>query len=272
MSQAPAETGPAGRPTVVALYVPGSRPDRFDKAATSGADAVILDLEDSVAPEDREPARRAVATWLPRAPLPVQVRVGPPGSSDLAADLRALPASVALRMPKVSGPEDLVDVAGRVVHALIETALGVENAFAIAAHPTVASVGLGEADLAADLGLDGEDAFTWVRSRLVVAARAAGLPAPLMAAWPALADSAGLERSCLAGRRLGFGGRTAVHPQQVSVIRRAFGPTGTEVRWAHEVIQALAGSGVAVLSDGSMVDAAMARRAHALLTAESASS
>jgi len=251
-----------------ALYVPGSRPDRFDKAATSGADVVILDLEDSVAPAAKATAREAVARWLSaRATahaVAVQVRVNPPGSGDLADDLAALPDDVALRLPKVATPENLDVVADREIHAIIESALGVEHAFAIAAHPSVRSLALGEADLTAELGLDGEDAFAWVRSRVVVAARAAALPAPLMSAYSDLRDLDGLAASCAAGRSLGFRGRTALHPAQVPVILRAFAPTEAEVAWARAVVDALRVSGVARLADGSMVDAAMSRRAQAI--------
>jgi citrate lyase subunit beta / citryl-CoA lyase len=269
--QAPVSRRAGASFPLCALYVPGSRPDRFDRAAASGADAVILDLEDSVAPADRPAARLAVARWLPTAPLPVQVRVGAPGSDDLAADLDALPHDVPLRLPKVSSPRDLDGLdrldglEGRVLHVLLESALGVEQAFAIASHPAVVSVALGEADLAAELGLDGDDAFTWVRSRAVVAARAAGLPAPLMSAYAALDDHEGLAASCRAGRRLGFRGRTAVHPAQVPVIRAAFAPTEAELAWARQVVAALEAGGVARLPDGSMVDAAMTRRAETLL-------
>jgi citrate lyase subunit beta/citryl-CoA lyase len=266
---------------LVALYVPGSRPDRFDKAAATGA-AVILDLEDAVAPQDRPAARDHVAAWLAarsaarsadrsadeRAGLgAVQVRVNAPGSPDLDADLAALPAGVELRVPKVERPEDLDRFAGRALHVLVETALGVENLFAIASVPGVRSVALGEADLAAELGLAGEEAFGWVRSRLVVAARAAGLPAPMMAAYPDLRDLAGLAESCARGRRLGLRGRTAVHPAQVAVIRSVFEPREDEVTWAREVLDVLGSDGVGVLADGSMVDAAMVRRARAILGA-----
>jgi len=250
--------------SVVALYVPGSRPDRFDKAAATAAE-VILDLEDSVAPGEKEAARHAVAAWLPTYDGPVQVRVNAPGSVDLAADLAALPADVDLRLPKVQSPDGLTPVAGRRVHALLESALGVENALAIARAPEVVSLGLGEADLAAELGLDGDEAFAWVRSRVVVACAAACLPAPMMAAYPAVRDLDGLAQSCRRGRRLGLWGRTAVHPSQVAVIRAEFEPSAAEVAWATEVVAALDGTGVATLADGSMVDAAMARRARTLL-------
>lgn len=250
--------------SAVALYVPGSRPDRFEKAAATGAE-VILDLEDAVAPEEKARARAYVAEWVVHAEVPCQVRVNRPGSAELAADLAALPRHVPLRVPKVERPEDLAGLGARPLHVLVESALGVENLLTIASTRGVASVGLGEADLAADLGLDGEEALAWVRSRLVVAARAAGLPAPMMAAYPAISDLDGLAASCEVGRRLGMRGRTAVHPSQVPVIRSAFGPKPDEVDWAQAVLATLDRGGVARLADGSMVDAAMARRARAIL-------
>ena len=250
--------------STVALYVPGSRPDRFDKAAATGA-TVILDLEDSVAAADKDSARAAVATWVSTYDGAVQVRVNAPGSADLAADLAALPASVEVRLPKVSSPTDLDPVRGRRVHALIESAAGVENAAAIAHEPEVATLALGEADLAAELGLDGDDAFGWIRSRVVVAAAAAGLAPPMMSAYPAVRDLAGLEESCHRGRRLGMRGRTAIHPSQVPVIRAVFEPSADEQAWARTVLEVLTTEGVATLPDGSMVDAAMARRARTIL-------
>jgi citrate lyase subunit beta / citryl-CoA lyase len=247
---------------LTALYVPGDRPDRFDKAAASGADAVILDLEDAVAPARRAEAREQVAKWLAGRPdVDVQVRIG---SLD---DVAALPPDVAIRLPKVESVADVDAVGARDVHALVETASGVEIAYAIASHPRVVSIGLGEADLAADLGITDESALAWIRVRVVVAARAAGLPAPMMSAYPDIADLDGLAASCAAGRTLGMVGRTAIHPRQVPVIAAAFAPTESELAWAREVLAALDGAaeGVAVLSSGAMVDAAMARRAATLL-------
>lgn len=251
---------------LTALYVPGSRPDRFDKAATSGADVVILDLEDSVAEADKDRAREAVCGWLASTRVPVQVRVNTPGSEALARDLDALPVDVDIRLPKVEGLSDLAPVGGRRVHAIIESALGVERAFEIASHVDVLTVALGEADLAATMGLEGEEAFAWIRSRLVVAALAAGLPAPMMSVYADVPDLDGLAASCAVGRRLGLRGRTAVHPRQVPVIRAGFASTLKETAWAAEVLAALEGTGVASLPDGSMVDAAMARRARAILS------
>ena len=247
---------------LTALYVPGDRPDRFDKAAASGADAVILDLEDSVAPARRDAAREHVTTWLASArDVDAQVRIG---SLD---DLAGLPADVSIRLPKVETPSDVDAVGERDVHAIVESALGVENAFAVASHPRVVSLGLGEADLTADVGITDESALAWIRVRIVVAARAAGLAAPMMSAYTDVADLDGLAASCAIGRRLGMVGRAAIHPRQLPVIEAAFAPAEEELAWAKQVLAALDGAaaGVAVLPSGAMVDAAMARRARSLL-------
>ncbi len=252
-----------------ALYVPGDRPDRFDKAVASGADAVILDLEDSVAPEAKASARANVVAWqaTARVTIGIQVRINSIGTPAGEDDLAALPVDVALRVPKAASTSDL-DVAGRrELHAIVESALGIEHAYEIASHPHVATVVLGEADLAAELGITDESALAWIRTRLVVAARAAHLPAPMMSAYPHVNDLDGLAASCLTGRRLGMRGRTAIHPCQLSVIADAFAPTDIDLAWARAVLTAVeaAGGGVAVLGTGEMVDAAMARHARDLI-------
>jgi citrate lyase subunit beta/citryl-CoA lyase len=255
---------------LTALYVPGDRPERFDKAIASGADVVIVDLEDAVGPAAKVAARRHVVEWLNlrSGDHPgVQVRVNVLHTDEGQADVRALPPDVELRVPKVDRVEDLTVVRGRAVHALLESAAGVEHAYDIARHPGVRTLTLGEADLQAELGTSGDEAMTWMRSRLVVAARAAGLPAPMMSAYPAIADLDGLARSCERGKQLGMRGRTAIHPSQVSVIRAAFESSAAEQAWARAVLEALAatGGGAATLPDGSMVDEAMARSARGIL-------
>lgn len=258
---------------LTALYVPGDRPDRFDGAASSGTDVVILDLEDSVAPAAKHRARDNVVHWLAVGTVPdgvaVQVRVNPVAGPWGRDDLAALPANVDLRQPKVERTEDVsaaVETTWRGVHAVIETAAGVEAAAEVAQHPAVRSVGLGEADLRADLGGVDEHGLGWCRSRLVVAARAAGLPAPMMSVFPHVLDLDGLARSCRTGKALGLRGRAAIHPRQLPVIREIFAYTRAEQQWATEVLSALrdASTGVAVLASGEMVDEAMARRARAI--------
>jgi len=255
---------------VTLLYVPGDRPDRIPKAFTAGADEVIVDLEDAVHDGRKASARDGLGAAAGRASEAVglQVRVNAPGTTWFDDDLEAvaaLPGGVGVRVPKVEDPATVELVRSRVgardVHLLVETAKGVAALGDIAA-ARPASIGLGEADLRSELGIEPGPALDWLRVSLVVAVRAAGLPAPHMSAYTVVGDDAALEEDCAAGRRLGFLGRTAVHPRQLAVIRRAFRPSEDELARALAVLEGLdgardAGSGVLVLTDGRFVDRAM---------------
>lgn len=271
----------AHREPLVSLYVPGDRPERFAKAVAAGADEVIIDLEDAVGIDRKDFARAAVAEFLtpPTSPEPVKgpisVRPNAAGTPWQEADLRMLAQAAGLsgvRLPKtadaaaIDSVREMINNDDVMISCLLETALGVERAHEIASHPQVSSIGLGEADLRAELGITAESGLDWIRVRTVVAARAAGLPAPMMAVYPHVRDLEGLERSCRTGAGLGFVGRTAIHPRQIEVIRRAFQPTTEEIECAEEVLAVLAaGPGAAVLADGRMVDAAMAVEARRIL-------
>ena len=266
-------------PPLTLLYVPGDRPDRVAKALDSAADAVVVDLEDAVAPAAKAAAREHVSRLLADLPARrrVQVRVnaaGTPWHEDDVAAVAALPAAVGLRLPKAQDPDAVTAlaarVAGRALHLLVESALGVERAFALASVPGVASIGLGEADLRSELRVDDDAGLTWARSRVVVAARAAGLPSPAMSVYPHVRDLAGLAESCRAGRRLGFSGRAAIHPAQLEPIRAAFLPSTEEVERARTVVERVtgaveAGTGALALPDGTFLDVAMVERARATI-------
>jgi citrate lyase subunit beta / citryl-CoA lyase len=156
-------------------------------------------------------------------------------------------------------------VPGVALHPLLESALGLERAYEIAsADPAVASIGLGEADLRADLGVIDEAGLAWARSRVVVAARAAGLPAPVQSVYTDFRDLEGLAESCRVGRSMGFRGRAAIHPAQLAVIEAAYRPTEEEVTAANEVVAA-AGVGAVALPDGRFVDEAVVRQARSVL-------
>jgi citrate lyase subunit beta/citryl-CoA lyase len=261
------------------LYVPADRPGRIEKAFASGADVVILDLEDAVAAEHKEAARATVAGLLADPRRPLQVRVNdlrtPHGRADLAALAPLLPATEGVRLPKAESAEEIREAAalapGTALHPLLESALGVERAYEIAgAHPAVASVGLGEADLRADLAVSGDLGLAWARSRVVVAARAAGLPAPVQSVYPDVGDLDGLAASCRLGRSLGFRGRAAIHPAQLPVIAEAYRPDAEEIAAARRVLAAFTsataeGTGAVALADGGFVDLAVARQAERLL-------
>lgn len=275
---------------LTSLYVPADRPDRIAKAVASGANCVIIDLEDSVAPSKKDSARSSLVRSLAHYKdygTSLQVRINACSSKWHHQDVLAvnmMPPDVAIRLPKVEHPEAVREVRqrakGRDLHALIETPLGVERAYEIASSG-VASIGLGEADLLAHLGIGagavGEQGLTWVRSRVIVAAAAAGLPAPQMSVYPNVHDLAGLEKSCLAGREMGFVGRTAIHPGQLPIIRKVFGPTAAEVARAQQIIESVeeavnGGAGVVVLNDGTFLDVAMVRGARRVLEIASQSS
>ncbi|MEU5775695.1 CoA ester lyase [Streptomyces venezuelae] len=262
------------------LYAPGDRPDVVAKALLAGADAVIVDLEDAVAPDRKEYARAATVEFLSSPqPLPVHVRVNALDGPLAEADLRAiapLPGVAGLRLPKVTTRAEVIRVAERAVpadggapalHALVESALGLEHAFAIAtAHPALRGISIGEADLRADLGVRDDTGLDWARSRVVVAARAAGLAPPAQSVHPDIRDLAGLAASCARGRTLGFLGRAAIHPRQLPVIERAYLPTPTEIERAEEITKAAASDeGALALPDGRFVDKAVVEGARRVL-------
>jgi citrate lyase subunit beta/citryl-CoA lyase len=257
------------------LYVPGDRPERFAKAAASGADVVIIDLEDAVDAGHKDQARANVLDYLstrvPGTPA-VHVRVNdlrtPRGRDDLAA-LADMPD--ALRLPKVDTAGDLDGVPGETpVYALLESARGIVNAEAIAAHPRVAGVALGEQDLAAELSVSDDRALDHLRLRVVVAAAAAGVGPVPMSVFTTVTDTEGLRASCAHGRALGMFGRTAIHPRQIPVIRAAFSPTPAEIAEARAVVEAAeaagqTGVGAFVLPDGRFVDVPIVTKARRIL-------
>lgn len=268
------------------LYVPGNRPDRLRKAADSGADALVVDLEDAVPPEAKEAARHHAAEFLSSGPtLPVFVRINAVDSPYAAADVAvvAVPGLAGVRVPKVEAPDQARLVvswlarAGHpaVVHCLIESAPGVEASYAIAtADPRVTGIGLGEADLRADLGVTGDAGLAWARSRVVVAARAAGLAAPVQSVHADVGDDAALRASCELGKAMGFHGRSAIHPRQLTVIHDVYRPSAAQIEAAREVVAAMtaaldSGAGSLLLPDGRFVDRAVAEGARRVLASVS---
>ena len=266
------------------LYVPGDRADLLDKAAGRGADALVLDLEDAVTPARKAQARETVAGFLgaaaPSAPE-LWVRIN---SDQVEADVEVLsPAAAGVWVPKAE-PELLAEVdaaltrvqrrigpdapAFRVV-ALIETARGVLTAPRVAEAPRVLRLGLGEADLAGELGLQpGPERaeFAPIRSQVVVASAAAGITPPVGPVETALRDPERLELTTRALLRQGFRARSAIHPGQIATINEVFTPTEAEVASARAVLAALeraerGGSGVATDADGRLLDRAVVRAA-----------
>ena len=260
-------------PVITSLYVPGDRPERFDKAVASGAHMVILDLEDAVAADRKAQARGHVADWLrlhepDDAPL-VEVRVNAGDDDDLAI-LASVAGSYGVRVPKAESPDHIERVLAAIgrdiaITALIETAAGVEAAPAIVGHPMVMSITVGEADLASDLGTADRGVLDWAQFRVLNAARAAGKAPPVAPIYPDIRDLDGLATDTARWRARGFVGRAAIHPSQVAVIAAAFRPPDDEVAWAREVLDVVGAGGVGRLAAGDMVDAAMVGRAESIL-------
>jgi citrate lyase subunit beta/citryl-CoA lyase len=246
------------------LFVPGDRPDRFEKAARSAASGAILDLEDAVAPANKDAARIATARYLsqtagdPR----VLVRINAPGTPWFADDCAMVAAAriPAVLAPKVGAPADLDALVARcgerAIVALIESAAGVVNAAAIAAHPACAALAFGPYDLAADLGGSDDRATLHPhRAHVAVAARAAGALA-LDGPSAGFDDPARVEDDARYARTLGFEGKLLIHPAQIVPARRGFAPGAEEVARAERVVAAAEAAMPAVL-DGAMIDAPM---------------
>ncbi|QYX76594.1 HpcH/HpaI aldolase/citrate lyase family protein [Streptomyces akebiae] len=251
------------------LFVPGHRPDRFAKAAASGADLVIIDLEDAVAAEDKERARVSAAAWLAQGNDAV-VRINPPGTPWFQSDLaEAARQGCPVMVPKAEDPAVLTEVAARVAGRcelvpLIETAAGVERAWEVCATVGVARAAFGNVDLAGQLGVAWDDhtALTYARSKLVSASAAAGICPPVDGVTTAVKDAAVLHEDVLHARRLGFTGKLCIHPAQVEAVSRGFAPSEAELEWARTVVAA--GDSVTAV-DGRMVDKPVLERARRLL-------
>lgn len=245
------------------LYVPAHRSDVVAKALAGAAEAVVLDLEDAV-PADAKGAAREAAAAVSRGRLPVWVRMNGTDTPWAADDIAALAGAEidGIRVPKADDPAAVAALAerlGRPLHLLVETALGVERAFALATcHPLVAGLSLGEADLAADLRVRGSG-LDWARGRVVVAARAAGLPSPVASVWTDLGDPEGLAADSAAARDAGFFGRSVIHPAQIGPVHRAFTPDPDEVAGARALLGSLAAAGESAWVDprGRFVDPAV---------------
>jgi citrate lyase subunit beta/citryl-CoA lyase len=261
-------TTDVSRNCIAPLFVPGDRPDRLDKALSSGADAVILDLEDAVAPTHKDQARAHVARLTQGKA--VIVRVNALGTPWHALDLAtAVEGSVAgIMLPKTEGGAEwsalCQTLSNRLpVIALIETGRGLARARDIAATPGVARLAFGSVDYCADLGCEHTaEALLHARSELVLASRLAGLPAPLDGVTTSITADELWSDDARRAAGLGFGGKLCIHPRQVSGIMAAFTPGEASIAWAERVLARAEG---ATALDGEMVDEPVRRQAQAIL-------
>ena len=255
------------------LFVPGDRPERFDKAAAVGAGQVIVDLEDAVSPEAKGAARDAIARWL-ATPRPVAVRINgadtPWFEDDLALcrDLR-----VAAVMPAKATTDSLRRLAeglpGCALLPLVETAEAMASVQAIAASCGVQRLVFGSIDFQLALGMDGDwEELLPFRAQLVLASALAGCGAPVDGVSTVLDDPAQVKAEAQRARRLGFGAKLCIHPRQVQPVQEAFAPTPEQLAWARRVVAAAEASGNgAVAVDGRMIDRPVVLQAQALLDA-----
>lgn len=255
------------------LFVPGMRPDRFERASVAGADEIILDLEDSVAATDKAAARDHVTRWLASGRRG-WVRVNGPGPEQ-HADVAAIAATPGLRgvlVPKADRTTPLQAIREAVgpalgLVALIESARGVRDARSIAESGFVDRLALGAIDLAVDLGCSQDNqALLLARSELVLASRCAGLPGPIESPTASLRDSAMVERDAAHARSLGFAGKLCIHPDQLAPTKLAFKPTAEEGAWARSVLAASRNTDGAVALDGEMIDRPVVLRAEYIVS------
>lgn len=274
------------------LYVPGDRPEMIAGAAGRGADALIMDLEDAVAPQAKSAARQAVAAHLAQARrddgphLWVRINTGAAGVADLEAVVAPALRGVCLAKAGDAGQVAvLADQLSRLeaergiepgtiaVSPLLETAAAVLRASDIAAAPRVARLQVGEADLKVDIGVEpgpDERELWWMRSLVVIASAAAGIEPPVGPVSTNFTDLDALRESTHALKRMGYRARACIHPAQVPVVNEVFTPTVSEVERARALVarydQATeSGAGTFTDADGHMVDLAVVRAAQRIL-------
>lgn len=259
------------------LFVPGNRPERFDKACAAGADAVILDLEDAVAPAAKSQARDAVASWLENGGH-AYVRVNAVDTDwyqeDIAA-LRRIENLAGIVVPKAERADALASLSkalgdGTVLLPLIETAAAFGDLTALAKAPKVERLMFGTLDFQVDTGIIGDGAeLAYFRSRLTLASRIAGIAPPVDGVTAAIDDAELLLRDTLRARNLGFRAKLCIHPKQLAHVHAGFRPSPEEVEWARRVMSAIKDSdGSAVSVDGKMVDAPVIAKAKDVLNSE----
>ncbi len=274
------------------LYIPGNNPAMVQHAGIYGADSILLDLEDAVSITEKDAARELISHALKEIDFygcEVTIRINPLDTPFGYDDLRAVVPGKpdAIRLPKTNYPDDVkkldsiltelerefgIEVGSIKIHPMIETSIGVENAFQIAtSSKRVDAITIGGQDLTADMGVakteDGQEIF-YARTRIVMAAKAAGVDA-MDTVYADVDNDEGLYQETLFIKKLGFDGKAAINPRQIPVIHEAYRPLEKDVQWAKKVVTAAEKAkqdGVGVFAvDGKMVDAPVIRRAERVL-------
>jgi citrate lyase subunit beta/citryl-CoA lyase len=250
------------------LFVPANQPERYGKALASGADGVIIDLEDAVGLDDKAKARELLKnTWSSisvEEKKRVIIRCNAPGSSFYAADL-VLAKELQVRhlmIPKTESPDHINGAAEELKNTafipMIETPLGLHHLNEIASAEQVLRLALGNLDMQVEMGIscdDNETEIDTARFMLVLASKLAQIAPPLDGVTPSTDDEPRIFAHAQKAKRFGFGAKLCIHPKQIPIIKRAFSPTVEEISWAKRVIAAdNASNGQAVKVDGKMVD------------------
>jgi citrate lyase subunit beta / citryl-CoA lyase len=258
------------------LFVPGSRPDRFNKALASGADTVIIDLEDALADNEKTAARDAAATYLLDQTALVRINgFNTPWFEDDVIGLADTPGLIGVVLPKAESA-DAIDMlssrlgAGVQIFPLIETARGLTNAGRIAEQHGVSRLMFGNLDFAFDVGANVHEPqcqeLLFARSSIVVASRSAGLLGPIDGVQPKVDDDGATFESARRAADLGFSGMLCLHPRQIAIVDEAFAPSEEMVNWANEITRLARNANEGVLRiDGEMIDAPQLARARRIL-------
>lgn len=262
------------------LFVPGDRPERFVKAQQSGADLIIIDLEDAVAPENKNQALDEViaalttgSESLPGGRLTALVRINGAHSAQELTALRKVAETpgnglLGVMVPKAESAQQITEAItslpeGLGIVPLIESARGLVNAVEIASVHGVTRLGFGAVDFGVDVDASHERVLDYARAQIVVASSAAGLAAPVDSPSLSIKDTDVVSAEALRAREFGFGGKLCIHPAQVEVVHASFAPSAEQIAWAHTVIGL---EGGASQLDGVMIDKPVVDRAKRILT------
>ncbi len=253
------------------LFVPGDRPDRFIKAINTGADEIIIDLEDAVSPESKAFAREATAAWLVEGNT-AGVRINAADTDWFSNDLHMLKTYSTATVMLAKADRDSIGrvveaLPGRRVIALVETVKGYMELRQLAATSGVVRIAFGSVDFGVESGIaDEADAMTAVRTQIVLESCYAGLQAPIDGVSVNFKDEQLMQCDAARTRQLGFGGKLCIHPKQVAIVNAAYKPTFEQVDWAKRVMSAFeASAGGATTVDGKMIDKPVVEQARTIL-------
>lgn len=256
------------------LFVPGDRPDRFDKAVCAGPDVVVLDLEDAVAGHDKAAARDHLTRWF-AAGNSAMVRINAADTPWHADDLELIREHRPPVMLAKAESAEQIDRVGSVVPVvpLVETAAAFAALAQLCGATGVVRMAFGSIDFANQIGVDPDDrdALLLHRSMLVLASAAAGLPAPIDGVTTAFRETGSVTADFEYSRRLGMGAKLCIHPAQIAAVHTAAAPTDADVEWAREVIRSFdLSNGSAAAVNGQMIDVPVVERARRILRTASA--